>query len=68
MRVVGCIAEFNPFHNGHAFFLEQAKRQTQSDFCVVVMSGNFVQRGARQSQIDMCARQGRSFARGGSRH
>ncbi len=46
MRVVGCIAEFNPFHNGHAFFLEQAKRQTQSDFCVVVMSGNFVQRGA----------------------
>lgn len=45
MRVVGIIAEYNPLHNGHIYHLEQAKALTGADFCVVVMSGNFVQRG-----------------------
>ena len=46
MNVVGIIAEYNPFHKGHQFHIEQAKAKTGADAVVVVMSGNFVQRGA----------------------
>ncbi|MBB5197442.1 nucleotidyltransferase [Anaerocolumna cellulosilytica] len=45
MKVVGLITEYNPFHNGHAYHLNEAKRATGADYVVVVMSGNFVQRG-----------------------
>lgn len=45
MKTVGIIAEYNPFHNGHKYQIEQAKKITGSDYCVVVISGNFVQRG-----------------------
>ncbi len=45
MRVVGIIAEYNPFHKGHQFQLEEAKRVTNADFCIVIMSGHYVQRG-----------------------
>lgn len=46
MKVVGVIAEYNPFHNGHKYHLEKVKELTGADFCIVVMSGDFVQRGA----------------------
>ena len=45
MKVCGVIAEFNPFHQGHAYLLEQAREKTGADVIVVVMSGNWVQRG-----------------------
>lgn len=45
MKVAGVITEYNPFHNGHKYQLEQIKRQTSADYIVVVMSGDFVQRG-----------------------
>ncbi|MBD5522194.1 MAG: nucleotidyltransferase [Lachnospiraceae bacterium] len=45
MKTVGIIAEYNPFHNGHMYQIEQAKKITGADYCVIVMSGNFVQRG-----------------------
>lgn len=45
MIITGIIAEFNPFHNGHAYLLQEARRRTGADFLVVVMSGDFVQRG-----------------------
>ena len=45
MKVIGIIAEYNPFHNGHRYHIEQAKKQTGADYVVVIMSGNFVQRG-----------------------
>jgi len=45
MKIVGIIAEYNPFHNGHKFHIEEAKRLTGADVVVVVMSGNYVQRG-----------------------
>ncbi len=45
MKVVGLITEYNPFHNGHKYHIEEAKRITGADYCVAVMSGNFVQRG-----------------------
>ena len=40
MTVTGIIAEFNPFHNGHKYLLEQAE-----GLKIIAMSGNFVQRG-----------------------
>lgn len=46
MKVTGVIAEFNPFHNGHAYFLRKAREITDADLLVVVLSGDFVQRGA----------------------
>ncbi len=45
MNCVGIVAEYNPFHNGHFFHIKKAKEVTNSDFAVVVMSGNYVQRG-----------------------
>lgn len=46
MTVNAIIAEYNPFHNGHLFQLSDAKKAVDADFTIVVMSGNFVQRGA----------------------
>ena len=46
MKIVGLIAEYNPFHNGHRYHIEQAKELTGADHVIVVMSGDFVQRGA----------------------
>ncbi|GEK28345.1 nucleotidyltransferase [Furfurilactobacillus siliginis] len=45
MRAVGVVTEYNPFHNGHAYHLQQARAVTGADVVVAVMSGNFVQRG-----------------------
>ena len=45
MKAVGIVAEYNPFHNGHAYQIAQAKKVTKADAAVIVMSGNFVQRG-----------------------
>lgn len=46
MKTAGIIAEYNPFHNGHAYHIRQTKQLTGADYVIVVMSGNFVQRGA----------------------
>lgn len=45
MNVVGIIAEYNPFHKGHAYQIQKAKKQCGAEFAVVVMNGDFVQRG-----------------------
>lgn len=45
MEIVGLITEYNPFHNGHAYHIQKAKEITNADFVIVVMSGNYVQRG-----------------------
>ena len=45
MNVVGIIAEYNPFHEGHTYQIQKAKEQCGAEFAVVVMNGDFVQRG-----------------------
>lgn len=45
-KVLGIIAEYNPFHNGHLYHLEKAKKDTGSNYTVAIMSGNFTQRGS----------------------
>lgn len=44
MKICAVVAEFNPFHNGHAYLLEKIRSSGYSHI-VVVMSGNYVQRG-----------------------
>ncbi len=46
MKIAGIIAEYNPFHNGHLYQIQKTKEETGADYIVVVMSGDFVQRGA----------------------
>lgn len=45
MTVVGIIAEYNPFHNGHLYQLREIRRHFPNAVIVVVMSGNFLERG-----------------------
>ena len=55
MRVTSIISEYNPFHKGHKYHMEKTKKITNSDFTVVIMSGNFTQRGT-PAIIDKYAR------------
>ncbi len=45
MKVTGIIAEYNPFHNGHLYQMQTAKENLNSDYTVVILSGDFMQRG-----------------------
>ena len=45
MKKVGIIAEYNPFHNGHLYHLNKVKEMFPNSYIVLVMSGNFTQRG-----------------------
>lgn len=45
MKICAIIAEYNPFHNGHLKQLRAAKRETQADALIVLMSGSFTQHG-----------------------
>ena len=45
-NVLAIIGEYNPFHNGHLYHIKESKGLTNSDYTILIMSGNFVQRGA----------------------
>ena len=45
MKTIGIIAEYNPFHNGHEFQINEAKHISGAEYVVVILSGNYVQRG-----------------------
>jgi len=46
MKTAGIIAEYNPFHSGHQYHIEETRRRTGADYVIAVISGDFVQRGA----------------------
>lgn len=46
MKTIGIIAEYNPFHNGHAYQIAEIKKRTGANYIIAAMSGDFVQRGA----------------------
>ncbi len=54
-KVIGIIAEYNPFHNGHLYHLQKSLQLTHSSYSVAVISGNFTQRGST-SLIDKWAK------------
>lgn len=45
MKVVGIVAEYNPFHLGHKYHLDRSKEIAGADYSIAIMSGSFVQRG-----------------------
>ncbi len=45
MKICAIICEYNPFHNGHKYLIDEAKRQSNADAILCIMSGNFTQRG-----------------------
>lgn len=45
MKILGLITEYNPFHNGHLYHLQQSRALTDPDLTIAIMSGDFLQRG-----------------------
>ncbi len=45
MKTVGIIVEWNPMHNGHFYHISEARKRSNADVVIAVMSSNFVQRG-----------------------
>ena len=63
MKVLGIVAEYNPFHNGHLYHLNESKKLVNADYSICVMSGNFTQRGDvaiidKWSRAEMALRNG----------
>ena len=61
--VLGIIAEYNPFHQGHFYHLMESKKQSGCNYAIAVMSGNFMQRGEpaivdKWSRAEMAVRSG----------
>lgn len=63
MQAVGLVVEYNPFHNGHLHHVREAKKQTNADVAVAVMSGQFLQRG-EPALVDKWARTKMALASG----
>lgn len=55
MKACGIVVEYNPFHNGHRYHIEESRKITGCDVLIAVMSGNFTQRG-EPAIIDKYAR------------
>ena len=45
-KVLGIIAEYNPFHNGHLYHLQNSIKLTNADYKIAIITGNFTQRGS----------------------
>ena len=45
MKIAAIIAEYNPFHSGHAFHIQKTRELSGADYIVVIMSPDYVQRG-----------------------
>ena len=63
MTVIGIIAEYNPFHNGHLYQIEQVRAQFADATIIVAMSGNFLERG-EPACIDKWTRAKQALAAG----
>lgn len=45
MKTTGIVVEYNPFHNGHKYHIDQTRKITEPDVLIACMSGNYNQRG-----------------------
>ena len=62
-NIIGIVAEYNPFHNGHLYMLQAAKAKFKDAACVIVLSSNFTQRGD-PALLDKFARAEMALANG----
>ena len=63
MRIASIISEYNPFHEGHKYHMENTKKITNCDYMIVIMSGDFTQRGT-PAIIDKYARTRQALCNG----
>ena len=61
--VLGIIAEYNPFHNGHLYHLLKSKEEAKADSVIAVIGGNFTQRG-EPSLVDKWSKAEMALANG----
>ena len=52
MKVLGIVSEYNPFHLGHVYHIEESIKRTGATHTICVMSGNFVQEVSLQSSTN----------------
>ena len=52
LKATGIVVEYNPFHNGHVYHASEARKSTNADVVIAVMSGNFLQRGSLHLSIN----------------
>lgn len=45
MEIIGIIAEYNPFHNGHLYHINKIKKMYSKSILIAVINGYFLQRG-----------------------
>ena len=64
MKTIGIICELNPLHNGHKYLIDTCKEKLSADRVILIMSGDFVQRGA-PSIIDKYTRAKTAILSGG---
>ena len=50
--ILGIVSEYNPFHNGHKYHIDETKRLTDDSFVLAIMSGNFVTQLLNMLKID----------------
>ena len=51
MMIAAVIAEYNPFHNGHAYQLKEIRRQTGADLILVMKEGDIVEMGRHEELL-----------------
>ena len=62
-KVLGLILELNPFHNGHKYFIEQAKKEVNPDITIAIITSSFSMRGEvslidKFTKADLCIQEG----------
>lgn len=62
-KVLGLILELNPFHNGHKYFIEQAKKEVNPDITIAIITSSFSMRGEvslidKFTKADLCMQEG----------
>ncbi len=62
-KVLGLILELNPFHNGHKYFIEQAKKEANPDVTIAIITSSFSMRGEvslidKFTKADLCIQEG----------
>ncbi|MBQ9834318.1 MAG: nucleotidyltransferase [Bacilli bacterium] len=63
MQIIGIIAEYNPFHNGHLYQIEEVKRLYPDSLIIVVLNGYFLERGelsvlTKEDKVKLCLEYG----------
>ena len=59
MEIIGIVAEYNPFHNGHIYQINEIKKKYPDSLIIVIIDNYFTQRGeisiiTKEDKINLC--------------